>query len=66
MRAIDPGAPRRRMRVVRIFPNEPRFIPLTTALAIERNERWLERCYLRMQSMNEKQTGETRVLRQSA
>ena len=54
---------RRRTRVVRIFPNEASLIRLTTALAIERNEQWLERCYL---IMPEKKAAETEILRQSA
>lgn len=57
---------RRRTRVVRIFPNEASLIRLTTALAIERNEQWLERCYLPMSPMNEHQNDDTKMLRQSA
>lgn len=37
---------RRRSRVVRIFPNEASLIRLLGALAIERNEQWLERRYM--------------------
>jgi putative transposase len=59
----DHAEVRRRTRVVRIFPNEASLIRLTTALAIERNEQWLERCYL---PMNENQNDETKMLRQSA
>lgn len=62
----DHAEVRRRTRVVRIFPNEASLIRLTTALAIERNEQWLERCYLPMQPMNESQNDETKMLRQSA
>jgi transposase-like protein len=36
---------RRRTRVIRIFPNEASLLRLGTALAIERNEHWLERRY---------------------
>jgi transposase-like protein len=36
---------RRRTRVIRIFPNEASLLRLGTALAIERNEQWLERRY---------------------
>jgi putative transposase len=39
---------RRRTRVVRIFPNEASLVRLTSALAIERNEQWMERRYLTM------------------
>lgn len=39
---------RRRTRVIRIFPNEASLIRLTSALAIERNEKWGERRYLTM------------------
>jgi transposase-like protein len=62
----DHAEVRRRTRVVRIFPNEASLIRLTTALAIERNEQWLERCYLPMQPMNENQSNETKRLRRSA
>jgi len=40
---------RRRSRVVRIFPNEASLVRLVGALAIERNEQWLERRYLTFQ-----------------
>jgi len=59
----DHAEVRRRTRVVRIFPNDASLIRLTTALAVERNEQWLERCYL---PMNEDQRDETRMLRQTA
>ena len=36
---------RRRTRVIRIFPNEASLLRLGSALAIERNEQWLERRY---------------------
>lgn len=39
---------RRRTRVVRIFPNDASLVRLTSALAIERNEKWMERRYLSM------------------
>jgi putative transposase len=39
---------RRRTRVVRIFPNDASLLRLTSALAIERNEKWMERRYLTM------------------
>lgn len=56
----DHAEVRRRTRVVRIFPNEASLIRLTTALAMERNEQWLERCYLTMPEP------ETEPLRQTA
>jgi putative transposase len=39
---------RRRTRVVRVFPNEASLVRPVTALAIERNEQWMERRYLTM------------------
>lgn len=39
---------RRRTRVVRIFPNDASLVRLASALAIERNEKWMERRYLAM------------------
>jgi transposase-like protein len=36
---------RRRTRVVRIFPNEASLVRLASALAMERNEQWMERRY---------------------
>jgi transposase-like protein len=39
---------RRRTRVVRIFPNEASLVRLASALAIERNEQWMERRYFNM------------------
>ncbi len=39
---------RRRTRVVRIFPNDASLLRLISALAIERNEKWMERRYLIM------------------
>jgi transposase-like protein len=41
----DHAEMRRRTRVIRIFPNEASLLRLGTALAIERNEQWLERRY---------------------
>jgi putative transposase len=41
----DHAEVRRRTRVIRIFPNEASLLRLGTALAIERNEQWLERRY---------------------
>ena len=41
----DHAEMRRRTRVIRIFPNEASLVRLGTALAIERNEQWLERRY---------------------
>jgi putative transposase len=40
---------RRRTRVVRIFPNEASLVRLISALAVERNEKWMERRYLRLE-----------------
>jgi putative transposase len=45
-RTPERGGVQRRTNVVRIFPNEPSLLRLGTALAIERNEQWLERRYL--------------------
>ena len=39
---------RRRTRVVRIFPNDASLIRLASALAMERNEQWMERRYFIM------------------
>lgn len=39
---------RRRTRVVRIFPNDASLVRLASALAIERNEKWMERRYFAM------------------
>ncbi|HEY0151230.1 MAG TPA: IS256 family transposase [Longimicrobium sp.] len=39
---------RRRTRVVRIFPNDASLVRLASALAIERNEKWMERRYFSM------------------
>lgn len=61
----DHAEVRRRTRVVRIFPNEASLIRLTTALAIERNEQWLERCYLTMPPLHEEDRA-TALLRHSA
>jgi len=41
----DHAEVRRRTRVIRIFPNEASLLRLGSALAIERNEQWLERRY---------------------
>lgn len=41
----DHAEVRRRTRVIRIFPNEASLLRLCSALAIERNEQWLERRY---------------------
>ncbi len=40
------GEMQRRTKVVRIFPNDASLLRLGTALAIERNEQWMERRYL--------------------
>ena len=53
---------RRRTRVVRIFPNDASLVRLASALAMERNEKWMERRYF---SMPEAPPAETE-LRQSA
>lgn len=37
----DHMAVRRRTRVIRVFPNEAGFVRLASALAMERNEKWL-------------------------
>lgn len=41
----DHAEVRRRTRVIRIFPNEASLLRLGSALAIERNDQWLERRY---------------------
>ena len=41
---------KRRTRVVRIFPNEQSCIRLVSALAMEENENWVERKYLKMET----------------
>jgi len=43
----DHMAVRRRTRVIRIFPNVASLVRLLSALAIERNEQWMARRYLR-------------------
>lgn len=40
---------RRRTRVIRVFPNETACVRITSALAIEINEEWMERKYLDME-----------------
>jgi putative transposase len=52
----DHAEVRRRSRVVRIFPNEPALIRLLGALAMERNEQWLERRYLTFEDHEAKET----------
>lgn len=47
---------RRRTRVVRIFPNEASLLRLASALAAERNEQWIERRYLNMESVRTTET----------
>lgn len=42
----DHAEVRRRSRVIRIFPNEAALLRLLGALAMERNDQWLERRYL--------------------
>jgi transposase-like protein len=42
----DHAEVRRRSRVVRIFANEASLVGLLGALAIERNEQWMERRYM--------------------
>ena len=37
---------RRRTRVIRIFPNEPSFLRLATALAADRSDSWAKRRYI--------------------
>ncbi|MDP9201855.1 MAG: IS256 family transposase [Gemmatimonadota bacterium] len=67
----DHAEVRRRSRVVRIFPNEASVLRLLSALAVERNEQWMERRYLTMteEENNRKETEhmtEKTRLRQSA
>lgn len=45
------GEMQRRTRVVRIFPNDASLLRLGTALAIERNDHWLERRYLNAEEL---------------
>jgi putative transposase len=47
---------RRRTRVVRIFPNDASLLRLTSALAVERNEKWMERRYLIMPEVPRSET----------
>ncbi|MGH7718258.1 MAG: IS256 family transposase [Steroidobacteraceae bacterium] len=42
----DHMAVRRRTSVIRVFPNEASFIRLASALAMERNEKWLSKRYV--------------------
>lgn len=42
----DHMAVRRRTRVIRVFPNEGSFLRLASALAMERNEKWLAKRYV--------------------
>lgn len=42
----DHMAVRRRTSVIRVFPNEASFIRLASALAMERNEKWLAKRYV--------------------
>jgi transposase-like protein len=44
----DHAEVRRRTRVVRIFPNDASLVRLASALAMERNEKWMERRYFSM------------------
>ena len=39
-------AVRRRTAVIRVFPNEASLLRLVSALAMERNEKWLARRYV--------------------
>ncbi|MGQ0640486.1 MAG: IS256 family transposase [Gemmatimonadaceae bacterium] len=45
------GEMQRRTKVVRIFPNDASLLRLGTALAIERNDQWLERRYLKPEEL---------------
>lgn len=42
----DHMAVRRRTSVIRVFPNEASFVRLASALAMERNEKWLSKRYV--------------------
>jgi transposase-like protein len=42
----DHMAVRRRTSVIRVFPNEASFVRLASALAVERNEKWLAKRYV--------------------
>lgn len=42
----DHAEVRRRTSVIRVFPNEASFLRLASALAFERNDQWLARCYV--------------------
>lgn len=39
-------AVRRRTSVIRVFPNEASFVRLESALAMDRNEKWLTKRYV--------------------
>jgi putative transposase len=45
------GEMQRRTKVVRIFPNDASLLRLGTALALERNDQWLERRYLNAEEL---------------
>lgn len=52
----DHAEVRRRSRVVRIFPNEASLVRLLGALAIERNDQWLERKYVTFEEQPAEET----------
>jgi transposase-like protein len=49
---------RRRTRVVRIFPNEASCVRLISAMAMEQNEEWMARKYIRMEQQVEENSNE--------
>jgi putative transposase len=51
---------RRRTRVVRIFPNEASCLRLISALAMEQNEEWMGRKYIKMEEQVEEEQGKTK------
>jgi len=53
---------KRRTRVVRIFPDEGSCLRLVTALAMETNEDWQERCYLDMGEETQLEEAEAAVV----
>jgi putative transposase len=49
---------KRRTRVVRVFPNESSCLRLVCALLMETNQEWMERLYLRMETVSTAETAE--------
>ena len=56
----DHMAVRRRTRVIRVFPNESSFLRLASALASERNEKWMVWRYVTAQKRSQTTTPKNR------